>query len=96
MPAPLCSTHLLSGKGRAETHPLLASGSLKSGFLSGLDLEYRLLWRSCALSGAVGTYVLGSGSVQEQPNVGKTIWAGGRPAWHKAGESVSAHQGEWR
>lgn len=57
MPAPLCSTHLLSSSGRAETRPLLSSGTLRSGFLSGLDLRstHRLLWRSCVISGAVGS-----------------------------------------
>lgn len=83
MPAPLCSTYLPSGRGSAWDHPLphLGHGSLRSGFLSCLNLRsaHRLLWRSCVISGALGgdvfgSYVLGSGLVQEAaPALGKPV-----------------------
>lgn len=78
MPALLCSTHLLSSKSRAETHPLLASGNLRSGFLPGLDHEFRLLWRSCVLSGAVGAICWALAWGRKEPSIGKSsIWAQG-------------------
>lgn len=62
--------------------------------MSGLDHKFRLLGRSCALSGAMGATCWALAWGRKEPNVGKSsMWAQGCKAGTKQ-MGVSAHQGE--